>query len=99
MIIRIVQMKFLSGKEAEFLVIFRESSEKIQHFPGCRHLELWQDPTDTQMFMTYSIWESEEDLNRYRQSPLFVETWSKTKKLFSEKPTVRSLRQVWPFTP
>jgi heme-degrading monooxygenase HmoA len=34
---------------------------------------------------TYSQWDSEESLNAYRQTELFVQTWKRTKTLFQEK--------------
>ncbi|MFM1898201.1 MAG: hypothetical protein RL577_441, partial [Bacteroidota bacterium] len=35
---------------------------------------------------TLSRWESVDDLERYRNSQLFEETWAKTKVLFDRKP-------------
>jgi heme-degrading monooxygenase HmoA len=40
---------------------------------------------------TVSIWESEDDLNAYRNSELFENTWAKTKVLFNDKPEAWSL--------
>ena len=37
-------------------------------------------------FFTFSHWESEADLNAYRESALFGEVWPKTKALFYDKP-------------
>jgi quinol monooxygenase YgiN len=93
-LIRIVRMTFQEDKIAEFLAIFQRSREQIRHFPGCLHLELWQDYHLPTVYLTHSHWESEEALNRYRQSDLFTGTWAQTKVLFAEKPRVFSARKL-----
>ena len=37
------------------------------------------------MFFTYSYWNSENDLNEYRNSELFAKVWAETKPMFAEK--------------
>ena len=76
MLIRIVKMRFQEDKIEAFLTNFEEN----------RFLELYQDKNDNRIFFTYSYWENEEALERYRNSPLFNEVWSYTKTLFSDKP-------------
>jgi quinol monooxygenase YgiN len=94
MITRIVKMTFQKEKTEEFLRIFAQSKEQIRQFPGCHQLELHQERSEGVIFFTYSYWESEESLNRYRESALFRQTWSQTKKLFSQKPQAWSLQQL-----
>ncbi|WP_347160162.1 putative quinol monooxygenase [Pontibacter chitinilyticus] len=94
MIVRIVRMTFQENKTAEFLEIFRQSRDKIQAFDGCRHVELLQDIKQPNVYSTYSLWDSEEHLNRYRHSELFGTVWPATKALFTEKPQAWSLQQV-----
>jgi quinol monooxygenase YgiN len=91
MVIRIVKMTFNSSQTADFLEIFNKSKEKIRAFEGCSYLELLSDKADSRIFFTYSIWDNEESLNKYRNSSLFKETWAKTKLLFDEKPQAWSL--------
>ena len=86
MIVRIVKMTFVEEKVDDFLDIFENSKEKIKGFKGCRHLELLIDVQDEQVYLTYSVWDSENDLSRYRKSELFRHTWLRTKKLFADKP-------------
>ena len=83
---RIVRMTFQKEKIEDFLKMFNERKLRIRNFPGCLHLELWQDKKETNAFFTYSIWESEEALNHYRFSEFFKETWSITKTYFNNKP-------------
>lgn len=94
MLIRIVQMTFQPDKVQEFLELFETSKPKVRHFPGCHHLELWQDQKDQNKFMTYSHWDDEVALNRYRESELFAGIWKQTKALFVEKARAYSLDSV-----
>ena len=91
MIVRIVQMTFMPEKVNEFTTLFHERKQTIQSFAGCTHLELWQDNTHENIFFTYSMWDSEADLNHYRFSEFFKDTWGKTKVLFADKPQAWSL--------
>jgi heme-degrading monooxygenase HmoA len=86
MIERIVIMSFTLEHVAEFLQIFDESAEKIRAFPGNKGLRLLENTQLPNQLSTYSYWESEDDLNRYRNSSLFKSTWEKTKPLFESKP-------------
>ena len=94
MLIRVVRMTFQADKLAEFLLIFAQSHEKIRVFPGCQHLDLPRDPDNPTVRMTYSLWESPEALEAYRQSDLFRTTWAATKVLFAEKALAFSAEKV-----
>lgn len=78
-------MHFNPEKIDEFLVVFESSKTFIRAQPGCLSLQLVQDSNHTSIICTSSIWESEEALNAYRNSPLFEATWAKTKPLFQAK--------------
>lgn len=94
MLVRIVKMSFDVENIPAFLENFEEMKQQIRNAPGNRFLELYQDRNDPQIFFTYSFWESEDDLNRYRQSELFSGVWSFTKKLFNAKPEAWSLDKL-----
>lgn len=94
MITRIVKMTFQAGFEDAFLKIFDESSPEIRSFKGCQGLILYRDCQNPQVFFTYSIWESVEALDAYRESLLFKTTWAATKTLFADKPQAWSLEGV-----
>ena len=91
MITRIVQMTFREDRIKDFIDIFEARKQKIKSFHGCTHLELWQDNTNANVFFTYSIWDSQADLDHYRFSDFFKDTWGKTKALFAEKPQAWSV--------
>ena len=93
MIVRIVQMTFREECRDEFLALFEERRSLIRGFNGCRHLELWQDENEKNIFFTYSIWDSSKHLDHYRFSELFKDTWAKTKALFEAKPQAWSVKQ------
>lgn len=90
-VIRIVQMTFSPDKVSVFLDLFAQRKHMIREFEGCLHLELWRHQQQSNIFYTYSIWESEEALNRYRASHFFDETWQQTKVLFADKPVATTL--------
>ena len=91
MILRIVKMSFQPEKTGEFLAIFNTNYQKISGFNGCCEVRLLNDTKDSSVFMTYSIWNSANDLEAYRQSDLFNTVWSKTKLLFKDKPMAWSI--------
>jgi heme-degrading monooxygenase HmoA len=94
MLVRIVRMTFQEGSREVFLQNFEENKSSIRNFPGCRHLELWEDEHDKNIFMTYSHWESEAALNQYRDSELFKTVWSFTRALFAAKPVAFSTKKL-----
>ena len=94
MIKRVVQLTFAAEHLTEFRAIFRESQAKIRAFPGCRHLELWQDTAQPERLFTYSYWDDEAALDAYRHSELFQTTWARTKPLFSERARAWSVRVI-----
>jgi autoinducer 2-degrading protein len=91
MFIRIVKMTFDSTKVDIFLENFNKNKEKIRNFEGCRLLELYRDKNTPIIFFSYSYWDSEKQLENYRNSELFKAVWAKTKVLFSDKPEAWSV--------
>lgn len=79
----------------KFLSIYGENWEKIKSFPGCQHVELLRDKHNPSVFFTYSLWNSEEDLNAYRDSELFARVWGSVKPLFAEKAVAWSVDPVF----
>lgn len=93
MIKRIVKLKFREEEINNFIKTFEDNKAKIVSFDGCTHVELWQDVKDPKTFFTYSIWNSEADLNNYRNSIFFREVWEVTKTRFAAKPEAWSVNQ------
>ncbi|WP_395045023.1 putative quinol monooxygenase [Flavobacterium sp.] len=94
MIVRIVKLSFHQENISAFLENFEQMKVLIRNAPGNRLLELYQDKNNKNIFFTYSYWEREQDLENYRQSALFDEVWTFTKKLFNNKPEAWSVDKL-----
>ena len=94
MIKRIVKLTFHEVHLSSFVTQFENNKRAIRAFPGCQHLELWQDTKQKNIYFTYSYWNSEEDINAYRHSDLFKGIWSKTKTMFADKPEAWSVNAL-----
>ena len=87
-------MHFRPGERDAFLAIFNASKHLIRQFKGCQHLSLYNEADLPDVFFTYSIWTSTACLDAYRNSPLFEDTWTKTKALFVEKAQAWTMEEV-----
>jgi len=94
MFVRIVKLSFHEENIPVFLENFELMKEKIRNAPGNRFLELYQDKNNKCIFFTYSYWETEQDLENYRNSELFDGIWNFTKKLFNDKPEAWSVNKL-----
>jgi heme-degrading monooxygenase HmoA len=94
MLVRIVKLSFQEEHIPAFLENFELMKEQIRNAPGNRFLELYQDKSNKSIFFTYSYWETEADLDNYRNSALFDEVWTFTKKLFNAKPEAWSVDKL-----
>ncbi|MGM5470278.1 putative quinol monooxygenase [Flavobacteriaceae bacterium LMO-SS05] len=94
MFVRIVKMGFEPSKIEDFLAYFETHKVQIRNFEGCQFLELYRDKNHNTVFFTYSFWNTEDDLEQYRQSDLFKSVWSKTKPLFNAKPEAWTVEKV-----
>lgn len=92
MIIRLVKMEFKKDEIDEFRSIFMETKPLIEKMEGCLQVNLHQDAQHPEIFFTISHWNSETDLNQYRDSELFIKTWKKVKLLFNKKAEAWSLK-------
>lgn len=93
MLVRIVKMRFREDFVEQFLETFSIYRNEIRNSQGCMNLELLRDMNQPSVFMTYSWWNSQEDLEAYRHSETFKEVWPLTKKGFTAKPEAWSLIQ------
>ena len=95
MFVRIVKMSFKEDKINDFISNFNNNKVKIRNTQGCKLLELYRDKTNPTVFFTYSYWDTELDLENYRNSQLFKNVWNITKLLFKDKPEAWSLDKVY----
>ena len=94
MIVRIVKLSFHKEHIDEFLANFEANKLNIRNFNGCQFLELYKDKNDTNVFFTYSYWNTEDHLNNYRNSELFKDVWASIKVLFNAKPEAWSVDKL-----
>lgn len=94
MLNRIVKMTFRADCASDFVAIFNQNKQRIAGFDGCAGVELLQDISNPNIFFTYSKWETENNLEQYRNSALFNEIWSAVKKMFTDKPEAWSVKSV-----
>ncbi len=93
MIIRIVKMQFREEHLEEFKNIFEATRPKILEF-GCHRVNLFEQEGDATTLFTISHWDSQSDLDNYRNSELFGHVWKQTKSLFLKPASAWSLSLV-----
>jgi quinol monooxygenase YgiN len=93
MLTRVVKLHFDAAYLDQFLAHFETVKWQVAQFPGCKGMQLLQDQTDSCLIFTYSIWDSEDALNNYRNSALFAAIWPQIKPWFDQKPEAWSLNQ------
>ena len=94
MLVRIVKMSFDPEKISDFLDMFDTKKEIIRNQSGCRFLELYREQKESNIFFTYSYWDSADDLENYRNSELFKNVWAETKTMFNGKPEAWSVDKI-----
>jgi quinol monooxygenase YgiN len=85
MIIRIVELSIEPGRLDDAKQLLKEVAPKVRAMKGCSFLEILNDIHDTSHFTTYSYWDSEADLNAYRDSETFMKFWRAIKPHFKAK--------------
>lgn len=94
MFTRIVKMEFKPEKVSDFIANFEKNKKEVRNQQGCHSLALYQDKNNPNIFFTYSTWETDADLDRYRNSDFFKGVWSFTKQLFNAKPMAWSVDKM-----
>lgn len=94
MINRIVKLTFKENHIPEFKKLFEDNWREIKNQKGCFDVKLLQDKNNPTIFFTYSLWDSNESIENYKNSELFKYIWPKTKALFGDKPEAWSTEVV-----
>ncbi len=94
MLTRIVKLTIDPNKTEEFVKIFDENKVNILQFHGLESIELNAEINHQNIFFTISKWQSENDLNIYRNSPYFKDLWPKIKPLFCQQAEAWSLSSL-----
>ena len=94
MIKRIVKLHFQEQFTDEFLDLYKNHLNGIKNFPDCQNLEIYSTGTEKGIFITLSLWKSEEALNNYRSSQYFKDIWTSIKPWFAEKAEAWTLDKI-----
>ncbi len=94
MIYRIVKLHFQKEKVTSFLELFNDVVTKVNKQPGCIEMFMTQDMHNPAIFITHSKWETEDDLNKYRNSELFQVIWPTIKPWFEQKAEAWSMQLI-----
>jgi len=86
MVTRIVKLTFSEDKIDTFMAFFDTIDTQVSRFNGCNGMRLLRDIHHPEVVFTYSYWNSEEALNKYRDSDLFGTVWPTIKPWFGAKP-------------
>jgi heme-degrading monooxygenase HmoA len=95
MITRIVKLTFQEERVDDFLNFFESIKNLVNEFPGCKGMQLVQDKSNPCIIFTYSQWNSETDLNAYRDSETFGGVWPKIKLWFGGRPEAWTTQVVF----
>ena len=95
MITRIVKLTIDPDSTSKFIRLFEENKDLIVDFEGCQKLSLLQDNKNKNIVFTYSVWENEDALIKYKNSELFNTIWSIAKQTFADRPQAWSLDKVF----
>lgn len=88
-------MTFREESCDDFLLIFQEYHKHIRDAEGCLGLSLLRDEWNKNIFFTYSIWDSQQSLEKYRNSEVFSIVWPKTKALFVSPAEAWSTKEIY----
>lgn len=92
--IRIVKLTFKPEHREDFIRFIGPYREKITSFEGCKGVDFLNDIHDSNIFFTYSHWDNEASLHRYRDSELFQTVWATVKQWFAAKAEAWSV-EAW----
>jgi quinol monooxygenase YgiN len=84
-------MQFTPDSKATFIDIFYKKQPFIEGFEGCHSVDLMEDEADDMVLYTFSKWDENESLQKYRNSEMFIKTWKQVKPLFASKAQTFSL--------
>ena len=95
MITRIVKIHLQEDFLNDFAQAFNSSKPIILSFPGSISVELLQDSVHSNIVFTHSRWQSIDDLENYRNSDFFLNTWKRVKPMFAHKAEAWSMHDYF----
>lgn len=61
-------------------------SNEVRRVSGCMHNDIFRDRNNDNIFYSYTIWSSEEDIERYLKSMYYKEIWGDIWDYFKKEP-------------
>lgn len=96
MLTRIVQLSVKENSCEQFESFFRNNHPIISSFPGCSTVRLQKDMDNKNTYFTISEWNSDQDLEDYRNSDFFKRIWPLAKEFFSSPALAWSTIEITP---
>jgi len=95
MIKRIVKLTVKNASaKSEFEKIYQVRNPFKNGVKGCTSVKVMQDVNHKDVFYTVSLWDSNDDLEAYRQSDYFAETWPMVKAQLSKRAEAFSMTEL-----
>lgn len=95
MITRVVRLTLRPDVKSEaFEEIYRNRNPFAKGVKGCRSVKVLKDVNDERVLYTLSAWDCNEDLEAYRQSEYFAQTWPMVKALLGQKTQAFSMTEM-----
>ena len=91
-------MEFKPEAVDPFKILFDQIKSKVASYKGCQQLSLLQVINDSNIIFTYSVWDDEEALERYRSSETFTHIWAETQKGFSKRAEAWTMNKLFDST-
>ncbi len=84
MVSRLVELQLKAENIDKAKILLSDIAPQVKAMPGCSHLEILMDLHDRCHITTYSHWDSEADLDTYRQTDTFKNFWAEVKPMFAK---------------
>jgi len=95
MIKRIVRLTMKdAAAKVSFQEIYRSRNPLKNGVKGCREVKVMKDVNDDNVYYTVSTWEHNDDLEAYRASEYFAETWPMVKAQLSKRAEAFSMTET-----
>jgi hypothetical protein len=95
MILRVVKMVVDQNKIDIFNNFMSNLSTEKEGMDGCVHHDFFSNKQFRNVFYSYTIWESEKYLNKYRKSMLFKEVTTTLRSLCLSEPAAWTVENVF----
>lgn len=95
MIKRIVRLTLKDNtSKAAFEEIYNRRNPHKNGVQGCHDVKVMKDVNEENIYYTVSTWESNDDLEAYRHSDYFKETWPMVKAHLATRAKAFSLMEI-----